>query len=298
MISITINLEKTVACCVLVVGCLAPSTIQAAAAGGEIDLDDADRVARFIVSKGYQMSADLDKQENAVNIAHLLRSVDETSSARKKSMLELAKTTAMWNDRGLELIFCDKATAATRALIRSILKLGVNPNMIFPSECPLLSNALAKGDAVLAKILLEAKADIYYARDSSGKTSLDYAIEKNHVFSSRTKKRKQAFEMAQVLIDAGADGSKYLDLLKQGDMPLYARSGLFWEILLKMNLNYNRVPEKLIQENQELMQVINELKERDRKALIAEIGGCLNEPWLIGKGKTSILAGYLGMAES
>jgi len=293
MIYIKTDYKKMRTRFVLLLACLLlPSAIQAAAAGGEIDLDDADKVARSISLYDqrlieYPCSQNVLRilgEEDTEGIARVLRSVDEVNKADKNYLLKIGMASVVRHR-------VQPLYVSVREMVGSVLRLGGNPNMLWNGQSP-LSTALLHTNPDLAQALIEAKADIYIS-DRLGRTPLDFAL-----MCSSEERRLQN---VQLLIDAGADGHKYLDLLSvrrlSAKLSVSQPSSLYWKMLFKMGLDYNRVPENMIQENPELMQVINELKGRDREALGLEIGGFVNESWLIAKGKTSILAGFLGMAE-
>jgi len=295
MIYIKTDYKKMRTCFFVLLACLLlPSAIQAAAAGGEIDLDDADKVAQFIVLYSGPF-IECPCSENVLGmlgarytegIARVLRSVDEVNKADKNYLLKIGMASVLRHR-------VQPFYVSAREMVGSVLRLGGNPNVLWNGR-PSLSTALLNIKTDLAQALIEAKADIYIS-DVLGRTPLDFALMRSD--------EERVLPNVQILIDAGADGSKYLDLLKacvkaRGDERKSASNPMYWKILLKMNLDYNRVPENLIQEHPELRRAVNALKERDRDALGSEIGGFVNEPWLIAKGKTNILAGYLGMAES
>jgi len=301
MIYIKTDYKKIFIHSLLILECLFSSAIQAAAADGEIAVDDADRIARFVTSFDIDIIwnlvvpsmrydfTDMLRNKNRGGMECVLRSASAPHNADKMHLICIAMNLAL---RPTRTTLTPHPSA--REIVGSLLKLGLDPSMDFGGLMPLPS-ALNSSDMVLAKMLLEAKADIHTKDRYRSFTPLDWAL----LCSSK----EQKLQSVQFLIDAGADGSRYYDLElarcnRYPSSEQSKRDSFYFETLLKMNLDYNRVPENLIQDHPELRRAVNALKERDRDALGSEIGSCVNEPWLIGKGKTSILAGYLGMAES
>jgi len=183
-------------------------------------------------------------EKNIDGIARVLRSADEANKQDKNSLLAIAMTSVVCH--GAQPLYI-----SAREIVGSVLKLGGDLNMRLERRLP-LSIALGHSDIVLAKILLEAKANIY-RKDVYEISPLDYAL--------TCSSKEQKLQSVQFLIDAGADGSRYYSSNRYPSSEQSKRDSFYFETLLKMNLPYSRVPEDMIQKNPELRQTVNKLKE-------------------------------------